>query len=88
MAETNNNENISSYESTGDKFDEIKTLTTQNGGKKRPRLFSDKEYERRLTNLRIHMEKEVIYAHMINLFQSGINLIKNSNNVKKRVGIF
>ena len=42
-------------------FDEIKTLKTQNGGTKCPRIFSDGEYERRLSNLRMHMNKEVRY---------------------------
>ena len=40
-------------------FDEIKTLTTQNGGKKRPRIFSDAEFDQRLAKLREHMKNEV-----------------------------
>ena len=59
MSDTNNNTSTTSYEKTGENFDEIKTLTTQNGGTKCPRIFSDEEYERRLSNLREHMEKEV-----------------------------
>ena len=60
ISETNNNSSIQSFQQAIVKFDEIKTLTTQNGGKKRPRIFSDTEFERRVSNLRHHMESEVM----------------------------
>ena len=59
LSEANNNELLPSYQKATINFDEIKTLTTQNGGKKRPRIFSDAEYDRRLSNLREHMKNEV-----------------------------
>ena len=59
ISEANNNELLPSYQKATINFDEIKTLTTQNGGKKRPRIFSDAEYDRRLSNLREHMKNEV-----------------------------
>ena len=59
ISETNNNESLPSYQKPVINFDEIKTLTTQNGGKKRPRIFSDEEFDRRLAKLREHMKKEV-----------------------------
>ena len=58
-SEANNNESLPSYQKTVINFDEIKTLTTQNGGKKRPRIFSDAEFDRRLSKLRDHMKTEV-----------------------------
>ena len=58
MNEINDNEITSS-----ENFEDIKTLRSQNGGKKCPRIFSDAEYERRITNLRRHMEKEVTTTH-------------------------
>ena len=60
LSEANNNSSLPSIQPPIISFDEIQTLTTQNGGKKRPRIFSDKEFERRVSNVREHMEKEVI----------------------------
>ena len=60
ISEANNNESLPSFQKATINFDEIKTLTTQNGGKKRPRIFSDAEFDRRLSNLREHMKKEVV----------------------------
>ena len=60
ISEANNNELLPSYQKATINFDEIKTLTTQNGGKKRPRIFSDAEFDRRLSNLREHMKNEVV----------------------------
>jgi len=60
ISEANNNSSIQSFQQAIVKFDEIKTLTTQNGGKKRPRIFSDAEFERRVSNIRQHMESEVM----------------------------
>ena len=59
ISESNNNESLPSYQKAIINFDEIKTLTTQNGGEKRPRIFSDDEFDRRLANLRDHMKHEV-----------------------------
>ena len=59
ISEANNNESLPSYQKATINFDEIKTLTTQNGGKKRPRIFSDAEFDRRLSNLREYMKNEV-----------------------------
>ena len=59
ISEANNNTSMPSQQTAIVNFDEIKTLTTQNGGKKRPRIFSDAEFERRLSNIRDYMEKEV-----------------------------
>ena len=59
ISESNNNESLPSYQKAIINFDEIKTLTTQNGGEKRPRIFSDDEFDRRLANLRDHMKNEV-----------------------------
>jgi hypothetical protein len=62
ISEANNNISIESFQEPIIKFDEIQTLTTQNGGKKRPRIFTDVEFERRLSNVRQHMESEVMKA--------------------------
>ena len=59
ISEANNNESLPSYQKATINFDEIKTLTTQNGGKKRPRIFSDAEFDRRLSKLREYMKNEV-----------------------------
>ena len=66
ISEANNNSSMQSFQQPVVEFDEIKTLTTQNGGKKRPRIFSDAEFERRVSNLRQHMEDEVmIYCYYL-----------------------
>ena len=59
ISEANNNEPLPSFQKSVINFDEIKTLTTQNGGKKRPRIFSDAEFDRRLAKLREYMKNEV-----------------------------
>ena len=59
ISEAHNNESLPSFQKANINFDEIKTLTTQNGGKKRPRIFSDAEFDRRLSNLREYMKNEV-----------------------------
>ena len=59
VSEANNNTSMPSQQTAIVNFDEIKTLTTQNGGKKRPRIFSDAEFERRVSNIREYMDKEV-----------------------------
>jgi len=64
ISEANNNTSMPSQQTAIVNFDEIKTLTTQNGGKKRPRIFSDAEFERRVSNIREYMDKEVKY-HII-----------------------
>jgi len=76
ISEANNNESLPSFQKATINFDEIKTLTTQNGGKKRPRIFSDAEFDRRLSNLREHMKNEGIAAC---LFTSYHNIVYFSN---------
>ena len=65
ISEANNNESLPSFQKATINFDEIKTLTTQNGGKKRPRIFSDAEFDRRLSKLREHMKNEVLISLLV-----------------------
>jgi len=76
ITEANTITELPSIETPVVNFDEIRTLTTQNGGKKRPRIFSDTEFERRVSNVREHMEKEGISAC---LFTSYHNIVYLSN---------
>ena len=73
VSEANNNTSMPSQQTAIVNFDEIKTLTTQNGGKKRPRIFSDAEFERRVSNIREYMDKEVKYPKTINQYLMNQN---------------
>ena len=73
VSEANNNTSMPSQQAAIVNFDEIKTLTTQNGGKKRPRIFSDAEFERRVSNIREYMDKEVKYPKTINQYLMNQN---------------
>ena len=75
VSEANNNTSMPSQQTAIVNFDEIKTLTTQNGGKKRPRIFSDAEFERRVSNIREYMDKEVKYHKNINQYLDKIKIV-------------
>ena len=81
VSEANNNTSMPSQQTAIVNFDEIKTLTTQNGGKKRPRIFSDAEFERRVSNIREYMDKEVKYHIIPHIPHNTKYLINQNSNI-------